>query len=175
MSLETFERALNWGDEYICIGGGEPTLHKEFEKMLLMAIAHPDVEQAAVITNGTHVRRAELIAGLNDKGLIFGEMSSDSYHDNGMVKEEVLSAFHYKVRNTERHLIRVGRAKTVLDEGCTVTCIGEDPHVLPSGDITQCGCPGAPIVGNVYSGYESYYEPGCYRMPGQEEEEEQAA
>ena len=185
MTLETFEKALYWSTGYVCIGGGEPTMHKDFEKMLLMTIASEGVEAGSVgvITNGTHVKRSLLIHGLTQKGIIQGEMSEDSFHDRDMVKKEVSNKF-FKSGNIRN--IQVQTANGVLGAGRGITelglppgCVCDSPLIQPDGNVRYCGCLDAPIIGNVYTGWQNpypYSSNSCYRdLEDEDEDKEDAA
>jgi MoaA/NifB/PqqE/SkfB family radical SAM enzyme len=165
MSLETYRKSLavaNDHCEFITIGGGEPTLHREFRTMLIEAIA--DIEERVhIVTNGSVKRHALLLAKLDKRGVIDAELSDDAYHDD--VDCEVYDAFEKKRDVTQggrRKPIGAGRAVTELgiewDEG---QCACSSHIVKPNGTIRQCGCPDAPIVGNVDDGIECYVSECC--------------
>ena len=68
MDFDTFKKCLEWGEDYISLGGGEPTIHPDFEKFLLTAIS--ECEYVWLATNGKHTRRALLLAKLARSGVI---------------------------------------------------------------------------------------------------------
>src|SRR3990172_12381336 len=61
MSLTTFHKALKFSksyDEYISVGGGEPTLHPHFEQIMYECISATSTDTPLwIVTNGTHKRR----------------------------------------------------------------------------------------------------------------------
>ena len=174
--METFKAALasakECGHEYICLGGGEPTLHPDFEMMLLLAIA--TMEDVFIITNGSQTDRALALAKLAEKGVIGAELSRDEWHD--AIDDDVVEAFTVRKKQgysygneskdrrgirTVRTILRQGRGarksfmnrhKTI--EGCACD---SDPHVDPMGNVHQCGCLDAPIVGDVFSGFQPLF------------------
>jgi hypothetical protein len=171
MSLATFRKALALGSEYLTIGGGEPTLHKHFETILLESLGSVDSEGCvSVITNGSITRRALVLAQLGKSGVIDSQLSRDEYHDD--IDQRVVDAFEsFKptpynsspgVRNTtQRHEPQPhGRAIELhgLDpediERNGWDCMCETHIVKPNGTIVQCGCDDAPIVGNVDDGVD---------------------
>lgn len=174
MSMDTFKAALRLAqeyDSYVTLGGGEPTLHPEFEHMLMLAIGnsmYPEYN-VLVVTNGSQTERALLLARLNKKGVISAELSLDEYHDP--IDFEVVKAFGKSVRNNSNRLINVGRAKNLFKEGYVpdfdtsdlCPCIGWS--VQPNGDIRQCGCSDAPLVGNVNTGIttDHVYPSDCHK------------
>lgn len=179
MTLETFKDAIDACDcECITIGGGEPTLHPDFERFLFYALAH--VENVYMVTNGSQTERALVLAGLAKRGVLGVALSRDQWHDE--IDPRVVEAFTHNrknrdyygtadnhdqreirdVGNNPRGIIRVGRAarKSFRDnyetyEDCA--CNG-DAVVDPNGDVRQCGCAKSPIVGNVRDGYTSMVE-----------------
>ena len=144
MSFETFKEALKH-DDHITIGGGEPTIHPQFEKFLLYALGH--CECVFVITNGKKTDTALGLAALNDMNEYqFGaELSQDPYHEP--IAEEVVKAFEGRIRDTSNHLINSGRCDWGDDDVCI--CDGS-AFVLPNGEVNQCGCGHSPQVGTVF-------------------------
>lgn len=191
MTMRTFRKALELCADYDSppfLGGGEPTLHPQFERMLLEALpyATPDNGGLGVITNGSITRRAMLIANLTKAGVIFGELSQDEYHDP--VSPEVVHAFEeigkrktgysWGIRDTSdggtRDCLPHGRGVELLglpyhkdcDEEDTRTesdCPGCGWMVTPDGTIKQCGCEDSPVIGNVFDGIESPLSGECCR------------
>ncbi len=180
MSLKTFRAALEHGDGHIMLGGGEPTLHKDFEKMLLESIAHPYNEGVAVITNGSVKRRAMMLVNLTKSGVITSELSIDEYHDP--IDEEVEESFrsirrnnqynsNYEpgVRNTTKNNepIPHGRAMELLClteediERDGSECCCSEMFVKPDGKVYQCGCADSPCIGDVFNGYDSPTDGEC--------------
>jgi hypothetical protein len=192
MSLATFRKALQLCEDFGCIpfiGGGEPTLHPQFEQMLCEAIpvAAEQGGKLGVITNGGITRRAKMIASLTKAGVIHGELSQDEYHDE--IDEDVVNAFvqageklghfHNAIRDTSaghsRDPLPHGRAVEMLglnyhDEDCLEDprdegdCPCPDWMVYPDGTIHQCGCDNSPQVGHVSEGIESPHA-DCFHAP----------
>jgi MoaA/NifB/PqqE/SkfB family radical SAM enzyme len=145
MSFDTFKACLKH-DDHITIGGGEPTVHPQFEKFLFYALAH--CESVFIITNGKLTDKALAIAKLNDMdsdGYTFAaELSQDTYHDP--IDPQVVDAFGSCIRDTSDRPIMAGRC----DWGDEDICICEEMFVLPNGDVHQCGCGDSPKVGTVF-------------------------
>jgi len=191
MSLETFRQALDMCEEFgntPFLGGGEPTIHPEFEKILLESIAcagRIGDGEAGIITNGKLKNRAMMIASLAKGNVIYAQLSRDIYHDP--INMEVVYAFealgrsgsyHHGIRDTsnsgEREPMPHGRGKEVVgfeeDEYSEDTrdsrdCPCEDWIIKPNGDIHQCGCEDAPKIGTVFEGVEHTYLGLCCRDP----------
>jgi hypothetical protein len=190
MSLDTFRAAIQL-DGTITLGGGEPTLHKHFDTMVLESLGavhdfHGD-GCVTVITNGSRTTRALVLAQLSKGGIVDAQLSQDEYHD--AIDQRVIDAFHsikpagrYNtgIRNTTEHgdPYPHGRAIELLDldddeladqrrDADGSDCICSDFVVKPNGDIVQCGCTNSPIVGNAQDGvdipFESYGE-CCHSM-----------
>jgi len=71
MSLQTFRQALEYSEDTVAIGGGEPTIHPLFwQKMTETALA---------------------LAGLAKRGIIGCDLSQDDYHEP--VDPRVVEAF----------------------------------------------------------------------------------
>lgn len=167
MSLPTFKAALALAkdyEEYATIGGGEPTLHPHFEKMLLLAIANaPSESKVFIVTNGSLKERAMMLGRLSASGVIDAKLSWDQFHDIDKVDDEVYEWYKSMgalwgpvwgttdpVRPTAK-LSKQGRA-TKFKEAMK-DCACEDLIVKPNGDIFQCGCADAPKLGNINTGY----------------------
>jgi MoaA/NifB/PqqE/SkfB family radical SAM enzyme len=152
--------------DYIVLGGGEPTLHPHFEKMLLESLAVSDEISPLVVTNGTHKRRALMLAQLADKEVISAALSTDAYHDLDMISNEVWEAFESRQQQANRKGTRREFQRDVSGKEVNVgrwletnaieweevdhkDCACDSWIVEPDGTIKQCACHDAPIVGNV--------------------------
>ena len=176
MTLETFEKCLEWGDEYPALGGGEPTIHPQFEKFLLLAIG--SCEQVWLATNGKETKRALLLAKLARAGVISCELSQDEWHER--IDGEVIEAFRKETRRGEylsnqnngdcrgyRDISREGEKKPINsgrcdwgDDGCPC----EGMFIKPNGDIHQCGCEESPKLGNINDeSFDYSWEFECYK------------
>ena len=159
---QTIEFLREYGEEYISIGGGEPTLHPKFWHILIDAMTLPGTN-VWLATNGSQTETALKLAGLARKGVISCALSLDKWHDP--IDPEVESAFQEgkkpgysyngnpndlrEIRTVTR-IMRVGRAKKLhnTEEGCAC----EDFVIETNGDIKYCQCENAPVVGNVWTG-----------------------
>lgn len=170
MSLDTFRKILSMNKgNYITIGGGEPTLHPEFKHFLIEAIASCDVWMA---TNGSVKDNALLLARLAERGVLGCDLSTDHYHDYGMVDPDVREAFKPTefsddkrgYRDVSRNVQNVGRAADTgvgIEDGCA--CSGL--MIRPNGDVHWCGCPDAKKLGNVNTDFDvpdDHGESECY-------------
>lgn len=191
MSLDTFRACLADIDseDYITLGGGEPTVHPHFEKILLLAIAHVPGGGVHVITNGKHSERAMMLLGLAKSGVISAELSIDEYHER--INPDVEDAWqeeedHVKhcrlmghetrsnvgIRNTTENCepFPHGRAVTLLgyskENSANDICPCDGIVVKPNGDVHACGCEDSPKIGDVFHGFtvpedEEYMNSGC--------------
>jgi hypothetical protein len=182
MSLATFRKAIRL-DSFITIGGGEPTLHRKFDTMLLESLAsmhgyHGGEGTVCVITNGSITQRAMVLAQLGKAGVVDSQLSRDKYHDN--IDQRVVDAFEsFKprrfnpmpgVRNTTQDNGPQLHGRALELSGLNLEDIERDgsdcmcsSHIVkPNGSIVQCGCDGSPIIGNVDDGVsipmEAYHE-----------------
>ena len=163
MSLDTFRAAMRWEPQALLnFGGGEPTCHPLFWDMLDIAIKARGKGKLWIATNGKRRTHAILLAGMIRDGVIMGALSVDQWHEK--VGQDVVDAFlqakDYSrkptIRNVGRTLdpIRAGRC----DWGERRDCVGCGmPFVQTDGGVRQCACNEAPVVGDVFSGYEPMY------------------
>lgn len=171
MTMRTFKRILNYHQpDEIALGGGEPTLHPRFWEMLGLSISSCDSVWLA--TNGSITKTALALAKLARSGVIGCALSQDKWHDP--IDEKVIQAFtrpkpgtfrlDYGNTNDSREIRTI---KEPYNSGrCDFgknRCICEDLFVLPNGNVKQCGCLDAPIIGSVFDkslnlpdDYESY-------------------
>jgi MoaA/NifB/PqqE/SkfB family radical SAM enzyme len=160
MGMDTFRKALDLCSEYVTLGGGEPTIHPDFEKILLEAIGHENITEQGVhiITNGKHTGRALVLARLAKNKVISAELSTDKYHEK--IDDKVYVAFppdkHMQrdiTKGGTRSPIVVGRwmeTEGLEPEDCEEEdCCCPEYIVDPDGTIKQCGCPDSPSLGNV--------------------------
>lgn len=62
-----------------------------------------------------------------------------------------------EIRDVSRKVVQQGRAKKTglgWEEGCVCS----DNIIRPDGSIKMCGCPGSPVIGDVYSGIDSKWD-----------------
>lgn len=163
MSLKVFKAALDYfgGDDYVSIGGGEPTVHPKFWQFLFLALSYPGYN-VWVVTNGKRtsdaLRLAELDRKLRGSAVFAADLSLDEYHET--VELSVVKAFGESIRAVKIPF-DVGRAKDL--SGSMEGCVCPDLIVLPNGDIKKCGCAESPILGNVLSRENRLLlEDGCY-------------
>ena len=160
MAWETFKAAVDQ-DEYPGLGGGEPTLHPQFEKFLFYAIGK--CESVWLATNGGITDTALVLARLAQRGVIAADLSQDPWHDE--IDPKVVEAFTkpvdhgpYDARNIRRvsgNVIRQGRAaRRDFDGLANDGCVCEDFFVKPDGTVRQCGCPKSPVIGDVFKGWK---------------------
>jgi hypothetical protein len=155
MSKDVLRAALKLAesrDEYLTIGGGEPTVHPEFWEYLglVLAYSNPDAP-VLVVTNGKRKDHALRLAGLARRGVLACELSQDDFHDP--VHAEVVAAFTPRTRSnyedrgrdmrgmrSVHRILPVGRA---LEENVATEndgCACEDLLVAPDGTLYACGC-----------------------------------
>lgn len=166
MTMETFHKALPWlSGHYFTIGGGEPTIHPDFDRILIESLSVcKERQQLCVITNGTHKQRSLALAYLAYGGAILAELSQDSYHDYDMVSDEVRKAFGVMVRNADGREVVTGRfAEDNYMEPNYENCVCSDRIIEPNGLIRYCGCDNSPIIGNVDNGIEEEYLEYTYK------------
>lgn len=151
MNIETYKKAILY-DEYITLGGGEPTLHPQFWEFIGLALGFG--EYVWMATNGSITEIALVLAGMAKKGIMGCALSQDAYHD--AIDERVIRAFT-KEKPTrldkDQREIRDVTGKEVIGGRCD---FGDDgrctcPGIMckPNGDIIACGCDDAPIFGNI--------------------------
>ena len=160
MDIKTFKSAIKYED-YIIIGGGEPTIHPKFWEFMGLAIG-TDGDRIWLATNGKETDIALALASLAKRGAIGCALSLDAYHDAIDVK--VVKAFKgvkkiLAIGDIPSHIevfdgreIRDSTSKEINSGRCDFGidgCICEDLFCLPNGDVKACGCLGAPLFGNV--------------------------
>lgn len=156
MSLETYVEVMhiakNFG-EYITLGGGEPTLHRDFKRILNSTISNN--VPVHVITNGKNKGSALWLVDrydeIDDKNILGIELSQDEYH-------EAIDPYTVRLYKS-RELIRTVHPKNIIGIGSAIKnnlsvdnsrCMCETLFVKPSGDIHWCGCANSPKLGNVH-------------------------
>lgn len=154
MPMEVLEKALEMSDGSITIGGGEPTIHKNFWEMFETIFAS-NPEYIWMATNGSMATRVLALASMSIGSGKFGiALSQDNYHDP--IEDEVIDFFKknkLEIRNVSGHEINGGRCDFGSDD-----CSCSDMMVKPNGDIYACGCDDSPLVGNVFDGIKEEYQ-----------------
>ncbi len=158
MPLDIVRAALGHGEEYVTIGGGEPTLHPDFYEILCLAISSAGPQGVHVITNGKVKERALVLARLAQVGAIGAELSVDDYHEPP--DPDVLHAFMKQKNNantndlrgirTVTRILARGRGESI--PGAIDECACPDVFVAPDGNIYLCGCK-TNLIGNAFDGW----------------------
>lgn len=171
MSIETFKAALAWDDEYISIGGGEPTLHPKFWEFIGLALGC--CEGVWLATNGSRTDIALALARMAKRGVLSCALSQDAYHD--AIDEKVIRAFtterkrgfdnsdYREVRDVTGKEVNAGRC----DFGTRDDCACPGLVCAPDGTVRACGCDGAPSFGDVETGInipDEWDSMECYKV-----------
>jgi len=159
MSLEVWESVIDlckYGDfPDISIGGGEPTLHPFFWRIICDSIG--TFEHPWLATNGSVTKTSITLANMAKKGVIGCALSQDDYHDT--IDEKVIHAFTHEkpkyqspsskdsreIRNVTGEESNAGRWQGQGERVCPCDCI----LVKPNGDVLSCACEDAICFGNV--------------------------
>lgn len=163
MSLETFRNALEYCEEHITIGGGEPTLHPKFWDIIALSLSKFDLWLA---TNGSITETALTLAGMAKKGILGCDLSQDEYHDP--IDYVVVEAFrttpyhllplHERERSKDRRGVRDVSGDETKAGRCSWgeedRCVCDDFIITPNGDVMACGCDDAPCLGNINGHFE---------------------
>lgn len=186
MPFEMFKTILDkWGSRlqeanyYITIGGGEPTIHPDFWKIIDYSLkyGHP-----WLCTNGKLRDFALKLADLSRKNVLTAVLSLDKWHDpieqcvidafkKDMVKKKNSWGEHWtsKIKGDNRQIrtvksqYKVGFSKTGIENCCC-----RQIQIQPTGHITMCGCDDAPVIGTVEEGFSEKYNSipwygGCHK------------
>jgi hypothetical protein len=163
MSMATFRKGLSLCEntaEAPSLGGGEPTIHPLFEKMLLEAIGVCDSDQRVfIVTNGKHKRRALVLAKLAKAEVVDARLSQDEWHED--IDPFVVQAFHGRYNdvsdNGRKYALAYGRGAELYgldpDGSDEEECACPEWVIQPNGRIFQCGCPDSPQIGHVDTGF----------------------
>ena len=89
MSLAVFKKALEYDNEAISIGGGEPTIHPQFWEFIGLALGYS--EYVWLATNGKETDTALALARMAKRGVLACELSQDKYHSK--IDKKVVAAF----------------------------------------------------------------------------------
>jgi len=163
MTPRVYKKAIQFASNFtdsITLGGGEPTLHKNFWEILGLSIG--SAENVWLATNGSITEIALKLANMARKGIISCALSQDDYHDP--IDPRVIQAFtksknqssYYEnntycsndcreIRNVTGNEIKAGRCEDG-EEGC----VCESLTIEPDGRIRACGCPDAPYFGDIF-------------------------
>lgn len=164
MSMSLYEAAVEFfGDDSIVIGGGEPTLHPDFWKILGFTLGSASTVWMA--TNGSMAKTSILLANMAKSGIMGVALSRDHYHAE--IDPRVVRAFHgtgagqyyydrhrddlREIRDVSHKIMKAGRAARTMtwhEEGCVCEGIMVDPN----GNIWSCGCKRL-LLGHVLSGW----------------------
>ena len=173
MSMATFRKGLVLSEETCSapsLGGGEPTIHPNFEKMLFEAMGVCEgEEQVYIVTNGKHKRRALVLAKLAKAGVVDARLSQDEWHED--VDPFVVQAFkgHYNdvSNNGMNYALGYGRGAELYgldpDGSDEDECVCDEWLIQPDGRIFQCGCPDSPQIGHVDTGIETIASRCCHK------------
>jgi len=189
MPWEIFKLAMDkWGHlvykikNNISIGGGEPTLHPDFWKMLNYTMLYG---RPWLATNGSLTEDVLRLVKMAKSGFVKVSLSMDKYHEH--IDPKVVQVFK---DGLYRHPYPGSNKKSIEDKTCSfewypgqdnyidgrtirisrnpkkagrskegvIACCCPVLQVKPTGDITGCGCPDAKLVGTVQDGFFKEYE-----------------
>lgn len=199
--MAALQLAIRYG-EYVTIGGGEPTTHKEFFPYLEKAIEFYQCgsleSPPMVITNGKVKSKAlRLLEMVEDEQPLHVELSQDPWHD--AIDPLVVRRYYEHDRRRYRmnygssayergsagvrsvsRIVPVGRAikfSGALPLDHSIQCACEDVLVDPRGDLWSCGCKHTKIGSvwdrNALDGYcNEFAHQGGYAPQEVEQEEE---
>lgn len=172
MSHEVFAKAIKLAeryDEFITIGGGEPTIHKHFFDFLDFALrsqSNRKLQGIHVITNGGLTKKALKLLEYSercDPEDFSCQLSLDDFHSP--ISDKVENAY----RNAGKHFIRSVDASKIIYMGSakknnlttnnkTESCHCEDIFITPEGDMKICACEDAEILGNILTMTDEEYD-----------------
>lgn len=183
MSLNQIRRALELNakhGEHMMLGGGEITLHPEFEKIMAMVVSicppkngDPTV---GIITNGSITDKALFINDMGAKGLINASLSYDQFHDP--IDPNVTAIFKARQERSWRtilngnihtgkttSLINSGRAKNLKSEyDLRDDCCCSAVSLYPSGIGRMCGCANSTVITrNFMEDFQTEYRVDGYK------------
>jgi len=156
MTFKTFKKAMKINvysrenkhpfERLYTIGGGEPTIHPQFNKFLGYAITESKRQNKLlqIVTNGSNTEISLYLAKLARKGLVIAVLSLDQFHQP--VEQVVVNAFSeplesnldYRRIQPLEEIVHAGRAVNFSDtvDACKCAAI----IVKPDGRIFACGC-----------------------------------
>lgn len=192
MTRETYVNVIAFARDYtdcIAIGGGEPTLHKDF--FTILGFCLQDFDYVWLATNGSRTksmfRLCNIITGEDEQiyqdDKLTVALSTDYYHDYDMIEYRIRELWTrnakrrdsgFEVRDVSGNVIREGRATKSGVWNKKEGCVCSDLFITPSGDIKLCGCKKSPVIGNVNTGdieakykhileSEEYQNSKCYK------------
>ena len=165
------------------VGGGEPTLHPQFRKIVEGFIELRLV--IGVVTNGSNAKETRWLIKKAEENKLIVALSWDQYHDASLVDPKIKRFFleNYGTGSQSKiqlkpepwmshhhWLMKFGRGKK-LKEAASVgsKCLCEEFFVKPDAKIYYCGCPGSDVVGDENgffddSAVRSSFFGTCYKM-----------
>lgn len=176
MDLETFRAACRLAakrDMGITLGGGEPTLHKDFWQYFGLAMgACSEEDRLFIVTNGTNCEIAIALARMARSGAIGAALSRTMWHLEQAVQPHpsVVAAFTDGLEERRQRMqsgnasfmdLRELREETgyrgepfahgrAAEWGLDGECCCDSLHIAPNGNIFSCGCM-VEMFGNVHS------------------------
>lgn len=170
IALDAIRFASNY-TETIAIGGGEPTLHPDFDMILAHCLNAFGYTWLA--TNGSRNRKMEMLYRLLTEGFweideyraiqadrkrLAVTLSNDYYHkvfwtDETYRWERIWRQHRFELRDvtvSNKGVIRQGRAAKNNDYMTEGDCVCSTNIIKPSGGVYFCGCKDAPKIGTIW-------------------------
>lgn len=156
ISLVNFKKAIALTmevEDYLTIGGGEPTIHPRFLDILKISIAHyiknmPCFETPIhIITNGSQDDIMLFLYGISSQNdsILGVSLSRDLYHEPiSETVKKLKNKGNFRVKDQPRVAAR-GRASDWGEEYCACS----DILIDPKGVMRFCGCEDSEIIGNI--------------------------
>lgn len=141
MAWKTFVQAIKVSKdtEMITLGGGEPTLHPMFMKMLNYAISKRHKGMVGVITNGSNIDISLKLADMSEQGIISASISRDEFHDP--ISQTVINRYTDIGKITTvlpDEVVSKGRGINII--GAIDKCGGRGLWMRWDGKLFLCGC-----------------------------------
>lgn len=179
MSIDQIKKILEIASSMnagITLGGGEITLHPQFEEILSLCTTVYNPKEShkvwwtdekiplrvGFVTNGSMKDRALMMVRMTEKQLINCCLSRDQFHDP--IDQEVIDAFknaNYKNyqrkfngEGTSDRLMNFGRAKKLKGQRSPSgflyniynSCLCDSIQFYPTGTVRVCACPKSTIL-----------------------------
>lgn len=161
-AITAFLPQLKETNNWISLGGGEPTMHPEFWKYLAYAQSKHHVWLS---TNGKKTEDVLILCDLAKQKKIGMRLSLDDFHEP--IDSEVVNKFRSGLKETENNAYFT-EYTTPFDNRTILTVktpykggrCRDGADVCPcvammikyNGDIYPCGCDDAPKIGDIYRG-----------------------
>ncbi len=145
--IELIKTKIGFAELHVVLGGGEPTLHPHIFSMLGCLLGQNSYVSVWMATNGENKETVLGLLGMTGSRFSM-RLSKTQYHYGNEDLTEAFTKHKQEVLN-DKNFLPTGVGNAAKIPGLLPGCACNTTFFKPNGDVSVCGCPRSPVIGNV--------------------------